>query len=178
MKKLFFVIVWIMLSACAFGQTKEKELSQAELFSAQAGTLIERQFIEIGKVKGVEVKVLKYKDLNGGTEKSALRFEYDYRSTYTSDTKIASLDVDEIDGLIKSIKNLQANVFTTNREVYTEVTFRSRTGFEAGAYYSPDKGKWSAYVQIEKYDRNSTVFLSTEDFITLLGLVESAKIKF
>jgi hypothetical protein len=52
---------------------EEKELTQAEQFSSQAGTLIERQFIDIGKVKGVEIKVLKYKDLNAGTSKSALR---------------------------------------------------------------------------------------------------------
>lgn len=160
-----------------FAQTKEKELTEAEQFSSQAGTLIELQFIDIGKVKGVEIKVLKYKDLNSGISKSALRFEYAYKSTYSSDMKITSLDADEIDGLIKSIKNLQTNVFTSTKDVYTEVSFKSRTGFEAGAYYSPDKNKWTTYVQIEKYDRNSLVFLSTDDFVTLLNLVEQAKTK-
>jgi hypothetical protein len=49
--------------------------------------------------------------------------------------------------------------------------------FEAGAYYSPDKSKWTTYVQIEKFDRNSMVFLSTEDFASLLSLIEQAKTK-
>jgi hypothetical protein len=166
-------------SAPAFGQTKEKLLTEAEQFSSQAGTLIERQFIEIGKVKGIEVKVLKYQDLNSGLGKSALRFEFQYRSTnaYTTDTKVASLDVDEIEGLIKSIKNLQASVFPTTRTVYTEITFRSRTGFEAGAYFSLEKGRWSAYLQLERFDKNSLVFLTTDDFSALLDLIEQAKAK-
>ena len=177
MRIIILVCTFIAVSTISFGQTKEKELTQAEQFSSQAGTLIERQFIDIGNVKAVGVKVLKYKDLNTGTGKSALRFEFEYRNTYSTDTKIASLDADEIDGLIKSIKNLQSNVFPTTREIYTEVTFKSRTGFEAGAFYSPNKSKWSTYIQIEKFDRNSMVFLSIDDFATLLNLIEFAKAK-
>lgn len=176
MKKMI-LLVMVVITSIAIGQTKEKELTQAEQFSSQAGTLIERQFVDIGVIKAVEIKVLKYKDLNAGTAKSALRFEFEYKSSYTTDTKIASLDADEIDGLIKSIKNLQANIFSTTREIYTEVTFKSRTGFEAGAYYSPEKSKWTTYVQLEKHDRNSMVFLSTEDFSSLLALIEQAKLK-
>lgn len=161
--------LFLLTTALAFGQTKEK-LTQAEEFGAQAGTLIEKQFIDIGKVKGVKVRVNIFKDLNSGISESALRFEY-------LDTKIATLDTDEIDGLIKSIKNLLTNVFPTTREIYTEITYRSKSGFEAGAYYSIEKGKWITYLQIEGWDRGSMVFLTPEDFSTLLELLEQAKLK-
>jgi hypothetical protein len=62
---------------------------------------------------------------------------------YTSDTKVASLDSDEIEGLIKSIKNLKTNVFPSTRDTYTEVTNKSRTGFETRAYYDIGKLKWT-----------------------------------
>lgn len=176
MKKILLSL-FIMFSLTSFSQTKENQLTQAEQFSSQSGTLIEKQYLEIGKVKGIKVEIAKFKDLNSSIEKNALRFEYEYKSSYSTDTKIASLDSDEIDALIKSIKNLQNSVFTTTREIYTEITFKSRTGFEAGAFYGVDKAKWSAYVQIEKFDRNSTVFLSTEELISLLGLIEKAKAK-
>ena len=175
--KINLTILAFFYAMFVFGQTKEKELTQAEQFSSQSGTLIERQFLDIGTVKGVEVKVLKYKDLNTGNGKSALRFEFKYKGSYSSATKIASLDNDEIDGLVKSMKNLQTNVFPSTRDTYTEVTFRSRTGFEAGAYFSPDKSKWTAYAQLEKYDSDSMVFLTTDDFMTLLNLIEQAKLK-
>ena len=180
MKKNLHLIILLLI--CSFSnsyaqESKEKLLSNADQFSAKAGTLIEKQFINIGIVKGVEVEVLKLKDLNDGLTKSALRLKYDVKSSYSNDTKIASLDSDEIEGLIKSIKNLQNNVFTSTREIYTEVTFKSRTGFEAGAYYEPTKSKWSAYIQISKYDSKSLVFLNVDDFASLLSLIEQAKTK-
>lgn len=179
MKHLLTLFLTLLVtSATVYGQdTKEKLLSNADQFSAKAGTLIEKQFIDIGQTKGVQVKVLKLKDLNDGTTKTALRLEYEYKSSYSTDTKISSLDSDEIEGLIKSIKNLQTNVFTSTRETYTEVTFKSRTGFEAGAYYDKGKNKWIAYMQLSKYDSKSSVFLSTEDFSTFLTLIEQAKAK-
>jgi hypothetical protein len=176
--KLMITTLLMCLSFVSFGQTtKDKQLSNAEIFSAKAGTLIEKQFIDIGKCKSVEVKVLKLKDLNDNSGFSALRLEYESVSSYSTDTKIASLDKDEIDGLIKSIKNLQTNVFSTTRDIYTEVTFKSRTGFECGAYFDVSKGLWKAYMQLEKYDSKSNVFLSVDELSTFLSLVESAKLK-
>lgn len=180
MKKRFLVLSLLAISTFGFAQTpatKEKQLSNAEVFSAKSGTLIEKQFLDIGKLKTVEVKILKLKDLNDGTAKSALRLEYEYSGRYSSDTKVALLDSDELDGLIKSIKNLQTNVFPSKRDVYTEIIYRSRTGFEAGAFYSTDKAEWVTYMQLEKYDKDSMVFLTVEDFATLLSLVEQAKTK-
>ena len=104
MKQFNLTIIAVLFALTSFGQqaaTKEKELSQADQFSAQAGTLMEKQFLDIGTVKGIAVKVLKIKDLTSGTTKSALRLEYEYKSSYTNDTKVAILDADEIDGLIK-----------------------------------------------------------------------------
>ena len=178
MKKITTLFIGLLLTSLAFGQAKvEKQITQAEQFSATAGTLIEKQFIDIGKVKGISIQVMKLKDLNSGTSKTALRFEYEYKSSYTSDTKIATLDLDEIDGLLKSMNNLKANVFSSTRDVYTEVAFKSRTGFEAGAYYEVDKKKWVAYVKLERFDSNSEVFLKTDDFTEILTLVEQAKTK-
>ncbi len=147
----------------------------ADEFSAQAGSLKERAFVEIGKVKGIEIKIVKVTDIISQKAVSALRFQYEVKETYGSDTKLAGLDADEIDGLVKSIKALQDNVFPTTRTTYTEVTYKSRSGFEAGAYYDVPKSKWNCYVQIEKHDRKSLVFLNTEDFGTLLSLVLDAK---
>ncbi len=177
MRKTLLLSLFVATTTTSFGQSKEKELTQAEQFSSQAGTLIERQFIDVGKIKGLSIRVLKSKDINRepSTESSALRFEYEHKGTYVTDTKISSLDIDEIDGLIKSIKNLQNNIFPSTKVVYTEISFKSRTGFEAGAYFVTDKNKWSPYVQVKKFDNNSMVYLSIEDFNSLLNMVEQAK---
>lgn len=177
MKKVFLTIVLFATSFIAHSQEKkEAVLTQAEQFSAQAGLLIEKQFLDVGKVNSVKLQIMSIKDLNSNTVKTALRFEYDYKSSYTSDTKVATLDKDELDALIVSMKNLQTNVYPTTRDNYTEVTFKSRTGFEAGSYFDIGKG-WKSFLKLEKFDKNSMIFFNNEEFITLIPLLEQAKLK-
>ena len=54
-------------------------------------------------------------------KKSAFKFELELASSYSTDTKVAVLDVDEIDGLMKSIKLMQCKVMVIFQTNYTEV---------------------------------------------------------
>lgn len=154
-------------------ETKQKESTKAESFSSKSGTLIERQFLDVGKVKGLEVKVIKFKDLISNASVSALRFEYS--NSYSGGTKINQLDSDEVDGLVKSMHKLVNDIFPSSVEVYTEITFQSKSGFEAGAYFDTSKKFWRPYLKIEKYDSKSNVFLESEDFSKLLDLIKQAQ---
>ena len=99
----------------------------------------------------------------------------DVASSYSTDTKSAMLDADEIDGLMKSIKLIQDKVLITTPATYTEVYYRSRSGFEAGCYTS--KGSWSCYLKLEKYDSKSYVWINAEELTKLYGILEQAKLK-
>jgi hypothetical protein len=175
MKNIILLFAFIATTLFSFGQTKDQELSNAEKFSAKAGSLIQKEFLDIGTVKSSKIKIVKYTDLITATKQSALQFEYESVGKYTSDTKAAVLDADEIDGLIKSIKIIQEKIFPSTATNYTEVSFKSRGGFEAGCYWS--KGNWSTYIKLEKYDKDSYVFLNKDDFPTLLAVIEQAKAK-
>lgn len=155
--------------------SKEKEESKAEIFSSKSGTLMQKVKEDIGTIKRCEIEVVHYTDLISGEVTSALKFEFEYSTSYTSDTKKALLDVDEIDGLIKSIKHIQEKIFPTTPTNYTEVCYRSRGGFEAGCY--SNKGEWKTYLKLERFDGNSYVWLSKDDFPVLLTLIEKAKTK-
>ena len=100
-------------------QTEEKELSNAEQFSATAGTLIQKVFFTIGTFKKCELQVIEYTDLISNTKQKALKLSYDVVSSYSTDTKTAVLDTDEIDGLMKSIKLMQEKVMLTVPTEYT-----------------------------------------------------------
>ncbi len=163
----------ILFLNIGYGQTKAKELSNAEKFSAKAGTLIKKEFLDVGTIKKAKIQVIHYTDMISNEKVSSVRFEYEVASSYSSDTKIAELDSDEIEGLIKSIKMMQEKVFSSTPTNYTEVTYRSRGGFEAGCFWS--KGDWSTYLKLEKYDGKSYVFLKKSDFPELLTLLEKAK---
>jgi hypothetical protein len=175
----FFAFVLMLIttnSGSLFSQTKEQELSNAEKFSAKSGALIQKEFIEVGYVKGIKMYIVYYIDLITNTKQSALKLEYDYVGKYsTATTKVAVLDSDEVEGLLKSITIIQEKIFPSTASNYTEVTFRCRGGFEAGCYWS--KNTWSTYLKLEKYDKDSYVFLTKEDFPTLLSFLEKAKAK-
>ena len=177
MKKLIysFLITFLCIGLNAQTPVKEKELSNAEVFSAKAGTLMQKEFVEIGTLKKCKIQVVYFTDLISNTKQSALKFEYEVASTYSTDTKAATLDPDEVDGLMKSIKLMQEKVFPTTPTNYTEIYYRSRGGFEGGCFTS--KGTWSTYLKLEKFDGKSYVWLNIEDLSTLYSYLEQAKIK-
>jgi len=88
MKKLIYSVLalFFCFSASAQNQTKEKELSNAEVFSAKAGTLMQKEFVDIGVLKKCKIMVVYFTDLISNTKQSALKFEYEYVSSYSTDT--------------------------------------------------------------------------------------------
>lgn len=175
---VFFFSFWMIAFAQdpAKAAEKNKEVSNAEKFSERSGTLIQKEFADVGSIKKCKIQLATFTDLISGQTSKAVRFEYEHKSSYSTDTKLALLDADEIEGLIKSIKIIQDKVIpspTTGN--YSEVTFKSRSGFETGCFTG--KNGWTPYMKLEKFDSNSYVFLDKDDFATLLGLLEQAKAK-
>ena len=177
MKKilLFTVLAAISISSFAQSTTKEKDQSNAEIFSAKSGTLMQKEFLALSNIKNCKIEVLHFTDLITTSKQSGLKFSMDVVSSYSTDTKSAMLDADEIDGLMKSIKLIQEKVLITTPSTYTEVNYRSRSGFEAGCFTS--KGSWSCYLKLEKYDGKSYVWINTEDLANLYTILEQAKTK-
>jgi len=77
--------------------------------------------------------------------------------------------------LIKSLKIIQDKILPTTASNYTEVNFRSRSGFSAGCFSKKDS--WSAYMKLERYDSDSYVWMNKDDLSKLLALMEQAKSK-
>ncbi|WP_312994696.1 hypothetical protein [Chryseobacterium flavum] len=178
MKKKFISLSLIIISLTAFSQDLKKDLetTKSEKFSQRSGTLLQKDFIDIGNIGGTEIKILKIKDLNNNDSNSSVRFEKQSYGTY-SDTYINAIDKDEVDGLIISIKNLIDNVLKTTPTTYTEVSYSSRGGFSLGSYFEVKKSKWTNFLKIEKHTSKSMGTLSESDLQSLLSLLEQAKSK-
>ena len=172
---VFFMTLFVMGLQAQTQLAKDVESSNAEKFSASSGALIKKDFIDIGEIRGAKLQVVKFQDMISEKSTSAVRLEYEVKSSYGTDTKKAMLDADEIDGLLKSIKVMKERIFPSTSVTYSEVTYRSRAGFEAGCYWSKDK--WTTYLKLEKYDSKSYVFLGQEDFTILYELLVQAQMK-
>jgi hypothetical protein len=180
MKRQLLTLLAIAIAIVASAQVKtiketEKAQSKAEIFSEKSGSLIQKQFIDVGKLKSCKIQVAVFTDLISNQKTSAVRFEKEYKASYssTSDDKIALLDGDELDALIKSFMLLTDKIYSTSPTDYTEINFNSRSGFAAGCFFS--KGKWSPYMKLEKFDGNSYVFLELEDTQPLIDILIKAK---
>jgi len=176
--KKSLIIISVAFSLITFAQDLKKDLetTKSEKFSQRSGTLLQKDFIDLGNVAGTEVKVLKIKDLNNNESNSSVRFEKQGSGSY-SDTYISAIDKDEVDGLLISIKNLIDNVLKTTPITYTEVTYSSRGGFSLGSYFEEKKSKWTSFLKVEKHSSKSMGILSESDLQNLLVLLEQAKTK-
>lgn len=174
--KNILLIILLLASTTLKAQTATiKEQSNAEKFSERSGTLIQREFIDVSDLKRCKIQIVKIADLIAGTKVSALRFEVEKASTYSTSTKAAHLDPDEVDGLIKSIKMILEKVIPGMPEFYTEVNFYSRSRFVAGCF-SKDK-TWTTFLKLDKYDSDSYIWMDKDDFTKLLTILENAKTK-
>lgn len=172
MKKVLLPIL-IVTSLTVYSQetNKDKEQTKSEKFSQRSGTLLQKDFIDLGQVSGIDVKILKITDLNDNESNTSVRFEY---RTY-ADIFINAIDKDEVDGLIISIKNLLNLVSKTTPTNYTEVTYFSRGGFTLGIYFETQKSKWKSFLKIDKNNSKSTIILTETDLQNLLSLLEKTK---
>lgn len=178
MKKLLITSALSLFAFFSFGQapdSKDKARSNAENFEIRSGKLIRKEHVKVGTIKGCEIMALHLEDLISKEKSTGVRFEYEYRNSSVSDTKVAVLDPDEVEALIKSLKKIQAEILPKAAEHYTEVSFRSRSGFEAGCYFDVDKKDWSTYLKLEKFDGRSYVFLKAADFPQLIELLVKAQ---
>lgn len=184
-KSLVICLLMLFFSIAVLAQYKpiEKDQSNIEKFSSKSGTLIEKRFVDIGKINGVtfksfvvvEIQVLFLTDMINTGKAVGVRFEFQMDSSNSGDTQIAFLDQDEVDGLIKSINIIKTKVFLTKPVDYTEVIFTSRSGFSLACY--KDNANWGLSMKAEKYDRDSNVLLKTEALDTLLDLLQKARQK-
>ena len=180
MKKIFLLIIALVCGCMAFAQEKQETVPESSSktleFMKKNGTLIQRDFYPIGKVKGVDCEVLIITDLISQKKIGCLRLKTTNSSSYSTDTYIGTLDYDEIAACIKSINFLNENVIVGKPTVYTEVEYSTRDKVEVGAYYSEKKSKWIAYVKTKSYSNKSIEFFDASELSQLVSIMEQAKI--
>lgn len=134
----------------------------------------EKHLVNLGKVRVVNFQILTLTDLISNIKESGVRLETEYVKGYTS-PKIAFLDKDEVDGLIKSINIIKTKVLNTTPENYTEVIFTSRSGFTFGCFFS--EGKWTIFMKFGKFGSDNSVYFPANELDAIVEVLQQAKQK-
>ncbi len=170
---LLLCLVTYVVTGQAEEKPKEPQYSNTERFSIQSGKLIQKEYSFVSEVKKCTIQILTVKNLITGDSMKAVNLEYMYRGQYTSDTKSATLDSDELDALIESLKVVTEKIKEPVPSTVVEITFTSRSGFKAGCFNL--RGKWLVYVRLEQFDTNSVVYMDEEDLGWLVRILGRAK---
>src|ERR1700754_3532965 len=176
MKKILTIILAFSITTVV-GQVKRQEDSQKsnfETFSIAAGSFSKKEIYLIGKVGSISIEAIKLISISNEKSLTALRLSATpYNSTYE---KSAVLDADEVDGYLKCLKYIQTNVTSSPLpEISVEYNYYARGGVSSGIFNQTKKSKWTVYLDLEKYDNNSTFYLTPDDLTVLIDLVTQAK---
>ncbi len=165
MKKTFFTLLIIASCSISSSYAQFKTYCEAEEWSKKTGTLIETKIITIGKFTDeleteFDIWVTKCKDIISDSVKSYLtvrRTLYNENKTRAK-TDQNSIDADETDRLIESIKYLQTKVFQTSPETDNiKYTFTSRTGIRLSCSWNKNNKSWELtfFIPFETKDKTS-----------------------
>ncbi|WP_321479980.1 hypothetical protein [uncultured Bacteroides sp.] len=180
MKKLLLLAMLFTISLTCYSQEKQSEKlpktkSKSIEFMSKDGTFIEKQFYDLGKIKGLHCEVLIIIDVVNQKKVGCLRLETSYSSSYSSDTYIGTLDYDEIDACIKSLNYILNDILLSHPDTYTETEYKSRDGVKFGTFYTQKKDKWTAFVYTKGYTNKSAEFFDSSNINALVQVMENAK---
>ena len=150
-KKLFLIFVFgtFLASAQVKNEDKEKELAtKLELFLAEKGKLIVREYYELGRVRSgsgstVELNAIVIYEPGQEDEKvRGLRIGVTEGGT-NARTRISFLDLEEIEGLSKAIDYMisLSKKWKDVQKEYIEVEFSTQGDFRIGFYQKGIKQK-------------------------------------
>lgn len=177
MKRILLLFLFIVSSLVLFAQETTKtpdSQSKSVEFLSKNGTFIVKEFYDLGKVKGVECQVLIMTNIRDNTKMGCLRLKTTYSSSYSTDSYIGTLDVDELDACIQCLEYISNNLLSSIPLVYTEAEYKTRDEVRLGAYYNERKSAWSAFIYTT-YSSRSAEFLDSSNITSLISIMGRAK---
>src|SRR5581483_1911922 len=175
MKKSILILAIVSIATNLFAQ--DKKACKADILAEKTGTVIEKEYQDISKMNHLTIVVENVTDLTRNQKLSGLDFEYTLQDNTGSVSTI--LDPDEVDGLIAFMQNLQDNISkAAGPKNYTEYTYQTLSGFEAGCYWDKEDKKWKTYIKVDASDSKTNMELNKDDFAVFMSNLKQAKAKF
>ncbi len=159
------IIFFLLFPIIVFSQDTLRAKTIIDSFDSKSGQFIEKEYYSLGKIDKAEVTVLKVTDLTSNQSLYGLHFQLANYSVSTGSGTVynATLDEDEIDGLIAAFRYIDENVFRTKPGNTTEFNYTSRGDFKAGCFWTARERKWRIYLQLDKYRLGSNIGLESKD---------------
>jgi len=175
-------VLFLMMALMSNASAQESKASEApatkfEAFSARKGTLLIKEFYDIGTLEGnygtrayVKAVVLYAPD---ESKIAAVRFERPTTSKYGSD-QVGVIDSEELTSMIDALGYMikLAASMQGKKVEYTEVVFTTRGGVSVGFYQNGTEQ--NAHFRVNSYSSDAYVFGPMNLLSTLKNLLEQS----
>ena len=177
---LIALAVLFLVPVVSFAQVKEEEKAKEpptklEAFLAKKGTLIVKDFYELGELRGLGKMQLNaliiYEPGMENTKIRGIRVEITEAGSYGR-SNTSFLDLEEVESLSKAIAyiaDLAEKWKGINREAYTEVIYATKDDFKVGFY---QKGSERRAFASSSYIGKASFIMKVEDFISMKGIID------
>ncbi|HEY9124088.1 MAG TPA: hypothetical protein VIO15_07095, partial [Bacteroidales bacterium] len=174
------LVVFLGFTNVIKSQSKENAAysTNIEIFINKPGVAIEKEFIELGNLDEIDVRLLKAKDLKSGGVCFALQFEYQSVKPIMPFSMVTFIDRDELEALTDALKLFQSIITQIDKSNNNkELKFMSRSGAVVGCFFKRERCKWMTYFQLKYNESKSTVVIENDGFDFFMSLISLAKDK-
>ena len=169
MKNFLLAIFFVSIAQQAVAQRGWDTTWQSNIdrFIDSPHTAVRTEQVDHGHVVDCYIQILTATDLITGKVLTGLHFAD--KAGYAVD-----VDGDEVAALQVAMNLISSKIITappTNRAM---VTFKSRSGFEAGCLTDRD-GQWELFLQLKRNDNASNTIMKKTDLAVFLQILEEVK---
>lgn len=172
MKKFLTIVALVLLCKTGFSQETTK-IDSYKTMSLQKGSLIVKDFIDIGNFNTVKGEIAILTNVTSGVKVYALRVSKEYQnSKYDNGVAIGVYDEKEIDSAITALKYMMKKVNEENSSSYSEVIYKNNSESEFG-YFVRD-GNFRGFFTVNE---KGTQYFEIREFNDLLKFFTLGKEK-
>jgi hypothetical protein len=161
LKTTMITLLVILVTIIANGQdSTQHSLTDTERAFEISGLLISREFTDVGTLEagskyGDKCVIKTLRLYNYETETVGFVLRFGMEGTDARKNGLASIELDEVKGLIHALEKIKADIINTSPTTYTEVYYKSETGLKIGFYYSLGKIESGSSRNVKKYIETS-----------------------
>jgi hypothetical protein len=169
MKNFSLAIFFVFVAQLSVAQPRVDSVWQSRFdrFIDSPHTAIRTEQIDHGHVGDCYVQIVRATDLISGKLLTGLHFAD--KAGYA-----VNLDADEVASLLAALNLVNSKIINVPPVNHAMVTFKSRSGFEAGCYTS-GKGEWLIFMELKRNDDNSITQMKKEDLTVFIQILEEVK---
>ena len=178
MKNIIFIALSVLgttLSAqekpaLTFGRSAELK-SEYNIFNNKKETLLEKQIVNIGKIRDLNFQKITLKDNKDNSSASVLGIMTFFENFDSISKRTITLDKEEVKLLISNLQTLEQKT-TAKPNLETKYKYTTKNNIEIGSTFETSSNSWVYFLRLPNYNLQNAVSLTKDEFKELQNILK------